>query len=225
MTEVVIKNKELLETLNGFKDMFFAIPDYDDPQYRMHSSPKALEDPEYFCGEDYLQFQKSLGLKHSGFPEEHMSMPVNNAYKHDPEKFTEYRERVKFQFAAELGAHTSALLNYYPPRGFVGWHTNWNANAYQVLFTYSKDGNGYFRYWDNEKREVVHIQDKVGWQCRHYYFGKHDEPDHHCWHAAYAGGERITLAYKFVNKTIHAPENQMAMDMRDRMIEEIEYDG
>jgi hypothetical protein len=26
----------------------------------------------------------------------------------------------------------SALLNYYPPGGFVGWHTNWNASVIRL---------------------------------------------------------------------------------------------
>ena len=222
MTEVTIRNKGILETLNSFVDMFYSIDGYYQEEYKTYSSKEALEKPEYFCGEEYLKHQFSVGDKHSGFPEEHMAMPISMAYDRNPEKFAEYRDRVKYQFAQELGAHTSALLNYYPPGGFVGWHTNWNANAYQVLFTWSKDGNGYFRYWDNEKKEIVHIPDKPGWQCRHYYFGRKDEPEHHCWHAAYSGSERITLAYKFVNHSKNDVQDKLAVQMRDLMVEEIE---
>lgn len=222
MTEVAIRNKDLLDTLDGFKDMFFSIPEHADQSHRTISSEQAVVDPEYFCGDDYLKTQLALGSKHSGFPEEYMSHPVSNMVKAHPEQFEEFKNRVKHQFASELGAHTSALLNYYPKGGFVGWHTNWNANAYQVLFTWSRTGDGYFKYLDSKTGEIVTIQDKPGWQCRHYYFGRDDEPEHHCWHAAYAGCDRITLAYKFVNKHKGDPQDAMAIAMRDQLIEEIE---
>ena len=222
MTEVVIRNKELLDQLNGFVDEYFAIDGYDALENRAHSSDKALQDPEYFCGEEYLNYMFSIGQKHTGYPEEHMAHPISSSVKNSPEKFSAFRDMVKHEFAQEIGAHTSALLNYYPPGGFVGWHTNWNANAYQILFTWSRTGNGYFRYYDLEKKEIVTIEDKPGWQCRHYYFGKRDEPDHHCWHSAYAGCDRITLAYKFVNRGKDDPQDELAVQMRNQLIEDIE---
>lgn len=221
MTEVIIKNKNLLSTLDSFVDDFFSIEGYDDQKYRTHSSNKALENPEYFCDREYLDYQLSIGNKHTGFPEEHMAQPINTMVQQDS-KFEQYKNRVKHEFASEIGAHTSALLNYYPPGGFVGWHTNWNANCYQVLFTWSRTGDGYFRYWDLEKKEIVHIPDVPGWHCRHFYFGRMDEPEHHCWHAAYAGCDRITLAYKFVNHAKSHPQDAMAVEMRNQLIEEVE---
>ena len=222
MVEVTIRNKEFLSKLNNFVDEYFAIDGYNDPNNMQYSSRQALDDPEYFCSVDYLKYMLSIGDEHSGFPEEHMAMPISSSVRNNPEKFTAYKDMVKHEFAQEIGAHTSALLNYYPPGGFVGWHTNWNANAYQILFTWSKTGDGYFRYRDPETHELVTIKDKPGWQCRHYYFGRKDEPDHHCWHAAYAGCDRITLAYKFVNVSKDDPQDQMAVIMRDQLIEEIE---
>jgi hypothetical protein len=141
----------------------------------------------------------------------------------DKETWEKYQQRVKYDFAAEIGAHTSALLSFYPKGGFVGWHTNWDANAYQVLFTWSKTGDGYFRYLDKKTGEIVTVQDKPGWQCRHYYFGNKHEEDLHCWHSAYAGCERITLAYKFVNGgDVNNPEDAQARALRDMLIEDIE---
>jgi len=224
LTEVTIRNRGLLHTLDSFVDMFYSIPEdiRCSKEHQTLSSQQAADDPEYFCGEEYLISQKALGSRHSGYPEEYYSHPVTHMVKSNPEIFTEFKDRVKHQFASEIGAHTSALLNYYPPGGFVGWHTNWNAHCYQILFTWSKDGNGYFRYWDNQKQEIVHTQDVPGWQCRHYYFGRLDEPEHHCWHAAYAGSDRITLAYKFVNNSKSHPSDAMAQAMRDDLISEIE---
>ena len=233
MTEVVIRNKGILERLEGFKDKFLALGEHTNMQHRLYSSQDALDNPEYYCSEEYLQQVMATGQEHSGFPEEHVSMPINRMAQKNPEVFAEIRNEMRYEFASEIGAHTSALTNYYPPGGFVGWHTNWNANAYQVLFTWSETGDGYFKYWDLEKQEIVHIQDTKGWACRHYYFGHRGEPDKHCWHAAYAGCPRITLAYKFVNHVLHArnEDQKMSVDpeqdvlaraLRDGMVEDLE---
>lgn len=221
MTEVVIRNKGLLEQLDGFIEEYFAIDGYDNLENRLHSTQQALDNPEYFCGDEYLQLQLAKGDAHSGFPEEHMAYPISTAVRNHPDKFTTYRDKVKREFAQELGAHSSALLNYYPPGGFVGWHTNWNSNAYQVLFTWSRTGDGYFKYRDPQTHEIVTIQDVPGWQCRHYYFGRRDEPDYHCWHAAYAGCDRITLAYKYENQHKGHRNDALAQEMRDVMLADI----
>jgi len=222
MTEVTICNKELLGTLNSFVEQFFAIKGYADPKHRQFSSQKALADPEYFCSKEYLDQQLSTGDSHSGFPEEHMAHPTSKMVQNNPEAFTNFRDSVKHGFAKRIGAHTNALLNYYPPGGFVGWHTNWNANAYQILFTWSRTGDGYFKYRNQATGDIVTIQDKPGWQARHYYFGKQDEIDYHCWHAAYAGCDRITLAYKFENESKGTTADSAARMLRDGLIEEIE---
>jgi hypothetical protein len=143
--------------------------------------------------------------------------------REDKEMWGGFMQKVKYDFASELGAHTSALLSYYPPGGFVGWHTNFDANAYQVLFTWSETGDGFFEYYDKKNDEIIKIPDVPGWQCRHYYFGAGHEEDLHCWHAAYAECQRITLAYKFVNNgSVDNPEDAQARQMRDMLIEEIE---
>ena len=217
MTEVVIRNKKFLETLNDISDSFYATPNYDKSEYLMRHGDL---DGEYYCGEEHLR--ETMSNPHIGYPMHHYGAPITKMVKVDPEVWEGFQQRVKYDFAAEIGAHTSALLNYYPPGGFVEWHTNWNANAYQILFTHSVDGDGYFRYYDKKKDEIVHIQDVKGWQCRHYYFGREDEPDHHCWHSAYSGSQRITLAYKFANKSHDHEWNQGAIDARDDLIEMIE---
>lgn len=225
MTEVVIRNKNLLNRLNGFIDEFFQIEGYDDPKYRVFSSEENVENAEYYCGKEWLEHMLLNWNAHSGYPEQHMAQPVSTMVAKDRDKFINFKEKVKNDFAAEIGAMHSALLNYYPPGGFVGWHTNWNANCYQILFTWSKSGNGYFKYYDKKKNEIVTIQDVPGWQCRHFYFGRKDELDHHCWHAAYAGEDRITLAYKFTNNSLNDPMDATARMLRDQLIEEIESEG
>lgn len=220
MSEVVIRNKELLETLNGFVDDFFSNGEYTHPDYWVYSSEEDRSKGEYYCDEEYLRECLSRDTL-VGVPDRHWAQPISKMVRVDP-KWKPFMQKVKYDFASELGAHTSALLSFYPPGGYVGWHTNYDATAYQVLFTWSKTGNGYFRYYDKATDEIVTIQDVPGWQCRHYYFGPEDEPHNHCWHAAYAGDERITLAYKFVGHGENDPRDAQARRLRDMLIEEIE---
>lgn len=222
MTEVIIRNKELLETLDGFVNTFRSIEGYNDSKYHFYDPENAPTNGEHYCNEDNLWLQMALGEKHSGYPEQHFSQPVSQMAQRDPDKWKDIEYTVKKKFPEVLGVHSSALFNYYPPGGFVGWHTNWNANAYQLLFTWSETGDGYFKYYDLESQSIVTIQDVPGWQCRWYYFGRHDEPDHHCWHAAYAGCDRITLAYKIINDRIGTDKDRQAIILRDEIIEDIE---
>lgn len=222
MSEINLVNKDFLDTLNGFSDDFFAVPGYDDPKYYVYEEK---DEGLKYVDEPYLR--ECLDLVETGdvvgVPRKHFAQSMRMMVRQDPDKWSEYQERVKFEFAAEIGAHTSALLSYYPPGGYVGWHTNWDATAYQVLFTYSKNGDGFFRYWDAKKEEIVTIQDKPGWQARWFYFG--DEPETYCWHSAYTAGPRITLAYKFKlpkNYTNKEEAHKQAQKMRDMLIEELE---
>lgn len=222
MTEVIIRNKKLLNKLDGFIEEFFSIPGYNDDKYKVYDGEKALTDPEYYCDREWLDHMLLNAETHSGFPEQHFSQPISRMAAANPEKFLDLKNKARDDFTVEIGASHAALYSYYPPGGFVGWHTNWNNNAYQILFTWSKTGNGYFKYYDKQKDEIITIQDVPGWQCRHFYFGRKDEPDHHCWHAAYAGEDRFTLAYKWSNGSVKDPMDQSARMLRDQLIEEIE---
>jgi|TARA_R110000796_G_scaffold115924_4_gene228228 hypothetical protein len=222
MSEITIRNVKLLETLNSFSDEFFSKEEYNHPPSQMYSSVRDMSMGEYYCDREYLE--ECLALPETvGVPVRHFAQPISRMVREHPNKedWKGFMQKVKYDFAAEIGAHTSALLSYYPPGGFVGWHTNADATAYQVLFTWST-GNGYFRYYDKANDKIVTIQDVAGWQARHYYFGPENEPENHCWHSAYAGDNRITLAYKFPGHGKHDPRDQQARDLRDLLIEEIE---
>ena len=223
MSEVTIRNKALLQTLNKFSVEMLSKQGYNDEKYWTYVERDDIHKGEFYCSEEYLKDCLSRD-ELIGPPDRYFAQPISNMVRQDRDMWEDYMQMVKYDFASEIGAHTSALLSYYPPGGFVGWHTNWDANAYQVLFTWSENGDGYFKYYDKQKDEIVTIQDKPGWQCRHYYFGSKEEQDLHCWHSAYNGtGQRITLAYKFVNDgSVNNPKDAQARAMRDMLIEEIE---
>lgn len=223
MSEITIRNKDLLATLDSFVDGMFEHGSPNDPKYHTWRIESDVDQGEYFCSREYLEECLSRD-ELVGPPDRYFAQPISKMVRADPERWSAYMDKVKYDFAQEIGAHTSALLSYYPPGGYVGWHTNYDANAYQILFTWSENGDGYFRYYDKVKDEIVTIKDVPGWQCRHYYFGAEQEEDLHCWHSAYNGtGDRITLAYKFVNNgSVNNPEDAQARNMRDMLIEEIE---
>lgn len=222
MTEVVIRNQQFMDRLNEISDEMLNTPGYDQKLYWTSHHETGVVAGTRYCETEYLEECQSRD-ELVGPPDKYFGTPISKMCEHDPDIWNDYKDRVKFDFAKELGAHTSALLTYYPPGGYVGWHTNWDANAYQILFTWS-DGNGFFRYLDNETGEIITLPDVKGWQCRHYYFGSKQEPENLCWHCAYSGGERITLAYKFVNNGVANGDTKdtQAKLMRDMLIEEIE---
>lgn len=221
--EIKIRNKEFLATLDSIAEDLLNTEGYHDPKYYTYDVPEDMEKGEYYCSEEYLNDCLSRSNL-VGPPDKYFAQPIASMVRRDKEKWADYMQRVKYDFAAEIGAHTSALLSYYPPGGFVGWHTNYDASAYQVLFTWSKTGDGYFRYYDLEKKEIVTLQDVPGWQARWYHFGPENEPHNICWHSAYAGCERITLAYKFCGYGEGTDTDRQAQRLRDMLIEEIEND-
>lgn len=105
-------------------------------------------------------------------------------------------ERMK----VELGLQSGALLLYYPPKGYIEWHNNANAAAYNVIFTYNAEGDGYFKYYDLKTKQNVVIPDKKGWSLKMGYFGSYDEPDKLVYHCAKTNCDRITMSYVLGSK-------------------------
>lgn len=109
-----------------------------------------------------------------------------------------------------LGAKLCALKMFYPTGGYIDWHTNWDSPGYNVIFTYSQNGNGHWRHidptgatsvkprWD----KMVHVDDTPGWHCKAGYFGKKDETDRILWHSAYTREPRLTLSYIVYDKAL-----------------------
>jgi hypothetical protein len=223
MSEIQINNQKFLQKLEDLKNDFLNKPNYNDKKYRVSSANwNKCNVEDFYCGRTYLDHMLRNQDAHPGYPEEHMAQPIAHMVRIDPDIWTDYRDKARTEFCIDIGAQHAALTNYYPPGGFVGWHTNWDACCYQVLFTWSRTGDGYFRYYDKENDEMITIEDKPGWQARHFYFGRKDEIKYHCWHSAYTWSERITLAYKFDNGGMESAHNKTAILLRDQLIEEIE---
>lgn len=228
MTEVNIRNPYIIEQLDKLIKDFYSNKEYIgdtaitmDGEKTIHRDGREIPDGLYYTNDESLQKMLEIGEKHSGFPEQHFSFPIANVAKKDS-RFEKISKDMRESFRAEISAAACALSNYYPPGGFVGWHTNWNATAHQILFTWSETGDGYFKYLDKQKNEIVTVQDEPGWKARYYYFGPKHLPDHHCWHAAYAGCDRITLAYKFLTEGPGTENDEQVKGLLNMLIEELE---
>ena len=144
MTEVVIRNKEMLEVLNGFSEEMLSKPSHNDKKYWTYREEKDIDLGSYYTSREYLiECLSRDGLV--GPPDRYFAQPIAKMVREDKETWGEFMQKVKYDFASELGAHTSALLSYYPPGGFVGWHTNYDANAYQVSVHLVRDRRRFLR--------------------------------------------------------------------------------
>ena len=54
MTEVVIRNKAMLEKLEAWKDKFLGLGEHTNSEYMTYTTQEALDNPEYYCDEEYL---------------------------------------------------------------------------------------------------------------------------------------------------------------------------
>ena len=102
---------------------------------------------------------------------------------------------LNWEMQSELGTHQSALSQHYPVGGFIGWHNNANASAYNLIFTWSENGDGWFKYLDPRTNKIVTMQDKKGWTLKAGYFGSYSEPRKVMYHCAKTNCNRITLSY------------------------------
>jgi hypothetical protein len=218
MTELVIRNKEILAKLDWVKEKVLQSNIVElSKTVDMHAPSDARTNGEKYLTEEYL-FKHMGDTEHQGFPVEHYSSPVQDILEHD-ESLAEVYKYAREGFIADLGANANAVFLYYPPGGFVGWHTNQNNSGYQFIFSWSEKGDGYFQYYDKQKQEIVKLPDEAGWNARYYHFGQ-DESDH-CWHSAYTNVPRMTICVLF--RWWDKPElKDQILAMKDELIKEIE---
>lgn len=206
MTKIPIKNKEILEILDRFRQV-------KDREGFMENM-RAVCDTEanrrdWWCGEEYLKHLQDMGHRHDGYPEACRSYDFKIR---EPEKST-FGEHSTAAWRAdmirELGelneelqgiiaAKWNALCTIYPPGGFISWHNNANAHAYNIVFTWSETGDSFWEHLDPKTGEIVRIQDEPGvWTCKAGYFGHYGEPENVLYHKAETNCWRMTVSYMY----------------------------
>ena len=81
--------------------------------------------------------------------------------------------------------------NWYPPNGFMGWHTNANVQGFRLYCSHAPvPGASYFRYQNPTTKAIVTSWDEAGWNFR--CFRTDLEP---LWHCVYSETDRISFGY------------------------------
>jgi hypothetical protein len=199
MRSVTVKNETILGILNEFKDLWWSKKDTDLKKYHLGSSDTNRED---YITEEYKNKIMVMGGLHNGFPEKLKGYSlkaesINGINKYDStisERFTILNEKLQ----QELGTQHNALSTVYPPGGFISWHNNANASSYNLIFTWSENGDGYWKHVDPYTGNEVLVKDVPGWQCKAFYFGSYE--DNHedlVYHMASTDCWRMTISYIF----------------------------
>lgn len=230
MRNIPIKNKELL----GILDKFIELRTSDVESFEKYLHLMCLEDkqeePDKYISDEYLQEVIEMGREHDGFPKSmhgyefrtnhnthrffHNEYPKDNQEAIYRDRFVKKLSKVQTELCDWLSCRNNALTACYPPGGYIGWHNNANASAYNFIFTWSETGDGYFKYWDIEKKEIVYMYDQPGWQLKAGYFGHYDEPDKIFYHSASTECWRQTVSYCY-------ERGDLAGDFREEIIDEI----
>mgnify|MGYP006226376113 FL=1 len=188
MQTIEIKNIELKNLLNDYSEWF---ENLDKSSIKVRGE-KDID--EYYTSEEYLS---SIDKKiHEGFPEKTHGIDLVFCDSIDDNIRKRIRQ-VDMDFNSVLGSERCAVKMYYPEGGYMGWHNNHNASGYNILFSYTKSGKGFFRY---KTDELVTMNDSPGWTAKVGYYGNNDEPDKLFWHCARAYEDRLTLGFVIPNK-------------------------
>lgn len=81
--------------------------------------------------------------------------------------------------------------NWYPPNGYMGWHTNANVQGFRLYCSHTPVANqSFFRYLDPVTNQIETSWDTAGWNFR--CFRTDLEP---LWHCVYSKTDRISFGY------------------------------
>ena len=90
---------------------------------------------------------------------------------------------------------------YYPPTGYMGWHTNCGDPCERFYITWaSEDKKSFFRYYDYENDEIITDYDDKGITVRQ--FNIPDRPPH-LWHCVGSECDRLSIGFRvYCNVTL-----------------------
>lgn len=200
MKSVTIRNGETLGVLNEFLDIWWDKRETDLKNFRLHSKDVNRED---YINDEYKNKIINQGVMHEGYPEQMYAYSLKNAISnnvilnydnHIHDNYIKLNEKMQIN----LSTRHNALCSVYPPGGFISWHNNANAPSYNLIFTWSENGNGYWKHVDPYTGKDVVVQDVPGWQCKAFYFGAYeDKHEDIVYHMASTDCWRMTISYIF----------------------------
>jgi len=178
---------------------------------------------DWYTGDDYFNQVYKQARQHNGFPDVVYAYSLSQNNMRFVEggasdvigKVAVKKENFLRNLQTTFNLKRNALFAIYPPGGYISWHNNANASAYNFIFTWSETGDGYWRHWDNEKKEMVVIPDVKGWQCKAGYFGAYEDPQEQLvYHSARTNCLRMTVAFVL-------DRSEMSSGLQDWIIEDI----
>ena len=193
MTSIDIKDPDLIELLEELNNWFDST---DKSLFKFSGKP---DHEDYYTSEEY--FETINQEIHVGYPEVSYVVDYNDM-KSTP---LEWRDKIvgfSRKFKNILSSPAFAANLYYPSGGYMGWHNNHNASGYNILLSYAKNGDGFFRYKDPKTLQTITIEDKPRWTAKVGYYGSKDEKDKIYWHCARAYEDRLTLGFIIPNESM-----------------------
>lgn len=136
--------------------------------------------------------------------------------------YAEYQNLVKLnevKLEKEFEVKSKALKHYlglsqtggivlYPKNGYISWHHNGiHANGHMILFNYSIDGEGFFKYYNNDTKSVVTINDVIGWSVKFNYLPDSYITNDVFWHCVKTSNYRITIIFQILEQDIDRIKN------------------
>lgn len=184
-----------------------------------------LDKADYYTGNEYFKKIFNMGEKHGGFPEILAGYSFGSFVQLDKNsedydmnlakvlgKSSDFLSKIQTTFNLKR----NALFSLYPPGGYISWHNNANASAYNFIFTWSETGDGYWQHYDMKEQKHVVIPDVKGWQCKAGYFGAYaDGKDKLVYHTARTRNSiRMTIAFVL-------DRSEMSSGLQNWVIEDI----
>jgi len=199
MKSVNIKNKEILSILDEFINLWWNEKDSDLQKFYLGAKNENRDD---YISDEYKMKIMNMGSYHDGYPEKLRGYSIKLDNNDNPKSLDLSINRgylkINEKISTILSTKHNALCAIYPPEGFISWHNNANASSYNLIFTWSENGNGYWKHVDPYTGEDVIVQDVQGWQCKAFYFGAYeDKPEDLVYHMASTDCWRMTVSYMF----------------------------
>ena len=131
MKNYEIRNEELIDILEQFRYTY--IEKYDIIKTNTIFSPEFEGEADWYTGEGFMRQIISMKENHSGAAEKSYSVAIKpDHYNGKDSGYNLDYSNLNYSIQSELGTQNSALSQFYPSNGFIGWHNNANASAYNI---------------------------------------------------------------------------------------------
>lgn len=194
MKSIILKNKQIQKILDDISNCVFDqhnLKKIIENEHTKERKCKIITDHPPTSDEYFYTAYKKRNIEDFGYP----SSALMESYSENSVLFNLIKNKV-LKLSRKLCVHRVALCSLYPENGYIGWHHNGNAPGYNLLLTYSIDGNGCFKYYDYEDKEIKKINDVPGWNVKVGYYPKlHTEVDRVYWHSAETKSPRLSIAF------------------------------